>query len=897
MIGLNELLFLFSITLLYWAVGCALLWKQANRKVIFYELFGGALIALLSWVGFRTLDSALELPAIYERAICLVIGLGITLYMLLIGKLFGEKGNRILTLLGALIPAFAGVGTISISFEHSAFGIFSLSAPLLFISPVAAVIGYNFPKKGERRLRYVFFASLILLFVILIAIAGLMLCFRVFPAAIRELLEIALFAGLCLALGLPLLGRRFFGCEGNRMLTFLGALIPFILIPIFLRSTDWFAILISCLLSPITAALLFELTRRPVEEARPLHPIFAKRMALPVMMLIAAAIFLTPIGIRKAMRGKLSIEIMPEGATVTAIRKDFYKKIKEYPFLEINRGKLAVKEEFKDRYKLDERMPFPFLYEYEIQPNREGYYDWYFPESGSRFGGGSDRWWGRKEWLSIKELEKHIKTVPHVAGKRVELKLPIGEYEIRVDAPNYFTKIFDIQIRNGTKLHKKVFLDKKIKWQFETDGVVRSIITADFTGGGLQEVVFTSQGGTVYCISDNSKPDSERRVDDGLHPTLLWEFKTEKDPSPPVVGDVNDDGRLEVVVGSGNKLYCLSGQDGTLVWQKEFKDSVGMPLLGDFDGDGLTDILTFGDRISWSSGSLGDFRVLGTGGRYLSGKDGQLIRPLPEITWYSPYVYDYEQNIALVDWNRDGISDILHTSWPKIHCISGVDGNILLEERGELPVVGDVDNDGFVDIVFISDNRIKCLSGKTGEFLEKWKEAQVNITDSPDARYPGTRLLLADMNHDGTLELFLNRQVRNELPEVVCLSGVDGKIIWPSSTPQEDVYVHGILWGVYDIDNDGFLDVITIKTWKRRFLPWSLIRCFSGRDAKLIWDFDSPYLEGEDKPFTPTNLAIKDLDSDGIVDILIATEENRLYCLQANTLQLAFPRILANQEG
>ena len=117
-------------------------------------------------------------------------------------------------------------------------------------------------------------------------------------------------------------------------------------------------------------------------------------------------------------------------------------------------------------------------------------------------------------------------------------------------------------------------------WTFTTAGDEKSM--GMYHGVALsadQETIYAATcQGDVYALTREGKQLWTKHFDDYLF-------------SPITVGEVNKDGKEELVFG-GRNLYCLSAEDGAEKWKVKLKGSLDRGVaFTDADGDGLRDVL------------------------------------------------------------------------------------------------------------------------------------------------------------------------------------------------------------------------------------------------------------------------------------------------------------------
>lgn len=233
------------------------------------------------------------------------------------------------------------------------------------------------------------------------------------------------------------------------------------------------------------------------------------------------------------------------------------------------------------------------------------------------------------------------------------------------------------------------------------DTVFSSAALVDVDGNGVDDIVIGGdssagapvdhRGGMVRAIDGSGRPLWEHRVDDIVR-------------GAPSVGDIDGDGRPDIVFGGGDhwggadstKVYALE-LDGRLKagWPQS-TDGVtnASPTLADLDGDGRLDVAigTFDSRHGRGAGGS-VFAWNGTGGR------------LPGFPRASGGGVVLAQ-LVTADLDGDGGQDLLVPTGGAVFAYSGKTGARLFslaEGTGtgfqSSPLIADVDGNGLLDVV------------------------------------------------------------------------------------------------------------------------------------------------------------------------------------------------------
>ena len=275
---------------------------------------------------------------------------------------------------------------------------------------------------------------------------------------------------------------------------------------------------------------------------------------------------------------------------------------------------------------------------------------------------------------------------------------------------------------------------------FGTDSEPTWVAVADLNGDGKQDLVTSNVVDTVSVILGNG--DGTFR-----QPSNYPTGPTGQNPDCVAVGDVNRDGKLDLVV--------LNAESATV--------SV---LLGNGDG-------TFQSAMQFSTGSnsapqslvLGDFN-----------RDGNL-------------------DVAVTDINDDTIAILLGKG-------DGTFQSALTAPAGYSPfaiVVGDFNGDGKLDLAVDSVNSTNLISVLLGNG---------DGTFQPPVSYPAGpdpyRLLTADFNGDGRLDL---AAANNNGGVSILLGNGDGTFQVPVTYAVGSTGAELYAFAVGDLDGDGNLDL------------------------------------------------------------------------------------------
>jgi outer membrane protein assembly factor BamB len=321
-------------------------------------------------------------------------------------------------------------------------------------------------------------------------------------------------------------------------------------------------------------------------------------------------------------------------------------------------------------------------------------------------------------------------------------------------------------------------------WSTQVTGPVYApAAMGDIDSDGKEEIVI---GGYYYRSGD-----ANLYALNGEDGSILWSFSTRDEgalyekgfEAAPTLYDINDDGALDVLIGSRNyKFYALDGIDGSLLWESQFNHFIrATNPVGDIDKDGNDEIFVIDNhaiaRLFEMDGSLDWEKDMGHG-----------TSSVPIFADVNGDSYD-EIILFTYGWASMGILGV-----PRVY---SYDGSLIWENTEHTffytsPTVVDVDGDGLLDIVNLDSNDqiLIAYKGTDGTILWTAEPFVKNFTNSA--------ICTADIDGDGDVEILVGAN-----PNLYSINAADGSVEWVYHTAAR---VSGPL--VADLDGDGNAEIL-----------------------------------------------------------------------------------------
>ncbi len=268
---------------------------------------------------------------------------------------------------------------------------------------------------------------------------------------------------------------------------------------------------------------------------------------------------------------------------------------------------------------------------------------------------------------------------------------------------------------------------------------------------------------------------------------------------PPAVADLDNDGKIEIVVAIRAIVYpeyfsrailVVLHPDGTVVWQKPLypdhtygEDILTTPVIADLDNDGYKEVLVGTDS------QLMAYNYEGTIKFHV---------PLPGIRYFNPPV------VGNLDNDPNGLLEIAvrvkGDDKDSIHLYTA-DGTLRwsynnLPPRGEIigapMIMANLDGNGPAELVYsvkIANGGEKFLQILNADGTERVKTISQRPIDS---------LAVGDIDGDQSLEI-----IEGDWDGNITVLKKDGSLLWSTQTPTDADFLN-----IADIDHDGTMDII-----------------------------------------------------------------------------------------
>lgn len=321
----------------------------------------------------------------------------------------------------------------------------------------------------------------------------------------------------------------------------------------------------------------------------------------------------------------------------------------------------------------------------------------------------------------------------------------------------------------------------------------------DVDGNGKVDVLIATMRGAVVLINGQSGA-AIRTFNQGAPQNCASGVDCRPDGffATPAVGDVNGDGKKDIIAPSYDHSVYAWSVGGTLLWRTFLYDTLwSSPAIVDIDKNGRNEVVLGGD--------IYDGNPLGVpeGGLVwaLNGSNGSRYSGYPksipgEVVWSSP---------AIADISGDGYPDAVvgtgtmfgdGAASRRVYAFS-------LKSRANLsgwpvsttgrvaqqPAIGDIDGDGAKEVVVNSENGY--IEAYEANGTRRWATCNANSRTACGTTASHSGVVIADIDNDGRQEVIATSGVwlrvfdfgSKVLEAELRLSGTYAQLLHPASVP------------------------------------------------------------------------------------------------------------------
>ena len=359
-------------------------------------------------------------------------------------------------------------------------------------------------------------------------------------------------------------------------------------------------------------------------------------------------------------------------------------------------------------------------------------------------------------------------------------------------------------------------------------------------------------------------------------------------------GDVNGDGTVDIIVGSPGepsvfgfggefgRVQVFSGADGSSLFDilgQDFSDNFGSSVagVGDVNNDGRDDFIV-GIPNDTFNGATGSAKVF-------SGLDGSVLY---YVLGFAPAGATGAAVTGLGDVNNDGHADFAVASvfvgTGLITVYSGISGTTLYSTFGaggldvSIANAGDVNGDGINDLIVGGPARlnnlnqsvgmVSILSGSNGALLRTLFGTNIGSRMGESVDGAG------DLDHDGFADFIVGEPGKiapgvGQVGRARVFSGSTGAPLRTLLGTSSSIVGRAVS-GLGDADGDGTVDfAVSVEaslSAPASFIP--VIRVYSGAGGSVLGTLPTPE---SSQVFAQKVAKVGDINSDGLADVLVGS--------------------------